>query len=129
MPTQAAAFIAASGLDRTPGDPYYHSAFGVPFQLHMVYDSSDPWATAAAPVIQSELQAAGLDTTLLPVAGATQTGKTLAAGFADLAVLPQTFTPVHEPDRGDVHAAARAARGRTAPRTGRATRTASSTSW
>ena len=93
VPTQAAAFIAASGLDRTPGDPYYHSSFGVPFQLHMVYDSSDPWATAAAPAIQSELQAAGLDTTLLPVAGATQTGKTLAAGFADLAVLPQTFTP------------------------------------
>jgi peptide/nickel transport system substrate-binding protein len=93
VPTQAAAFIEESGLDRTPGDPYYHSAFGAPFQLHMIYDSSDPWATAAAPVIQSELQEAGLDTTLLPVAGATQTGKTLAAGFADLAVLPQTFTP------------------------------------
>ena len=93
VPTQAAAFIAASGLERTPDDPYYHSPFGVPFQLHMVYDSSDPWATAAAPVIQSQLQAAGLDTTLLPVAGATQTGQTLAAGFADLAVLPQTFTP------------------------------------
>jgi peptide/nickel transport system substrate-binding protein len=93
VPTQAATFIAASGLERTPGDPYYHSSFGAPFQLHMVYDSSDPWATAAAPVIQSELVAAGLDTTLLPVAGATQTGETLAAGFADLAVLPQTFTP------------------------------------
>ena len=35
----------------------------------------------------------GLDTTLLPVAGAAQTGQVLAAGFADLAVLPQTFTP------------------------------------
>ncbi len=93
VPTQAAAFIEESGLERTPGDPYYHSAFGAPFQLHMIYDSSDSWATAAAPVIQTELQEAGLDTTLLPVAGATQTGKTLAAGFADLAVLPQTFTP------------------------------------
>jgi peptide/nickel transport system substrate-binding protein len=93
VPAQAATFIVATGLERTPGDAYYHSSFGAPFQLHMVYDSSDPWATAAAPVIQSELQAAGLDTTLLPVAGATQTGETLAAGFADLAVLPQTFTP------------------------------------
>jgi peptide/nickel transport system substrate-binding protein len=93
VPTQAATFITATGLDRSPGDPYYHWSFGAPFQLHMVYDSTDPWATAAAPVIQSELQAAGFDTTLLPVAGATQTGKTLAAGFADLAVLPQTFTP------------------------------------
>ena len=79
MPTQAATYIAATGLERTPGDPYYHSSFGTPFQMHMVYDSSDPWATAAAPVIQSELQAAGLDTTLLPVASATQTGETLAA--------------------------------------------------
>jgi peptide/nickel transport system substrate-binding protein len=93
VPTQAAAFIAATGLVRTPGDPYYHSSFGAPFQLHMVYDSSDPWAAAAAPTIQSELVAAGLDTTLLPVAGATQTGEVLAAGYADLAVLPQSFTP------------------------------------
>jgi peptide/nickel transport system substrate-binding protein len=93
VPTQAATFITASGLVRTPDDPSYHSPFGVPFALHMVYDSSDPWATAAAPQIQSELQAAGLDTTLLPVAGATQTGEVLAAGYADLAVLPQTFTP------------------------------------
>ncbi len=93
VPTQAAAFITASGLVRTAGDPYYHSAFGTPFQLHMIYDSSDPWATAAAPTMRAELQAAGLDTTLNPVAGATKTGQVLAAGFADLAVLPVTFTP------------------------------------
>jgi ABC-type transport system substrate-binding protein len=93
VPTQAAAFITTTGLDRTPGDPYYHYDFGAPFQLHMVYDSTDPWATAAAPVIRAELEAAGLDTTLLPVAGAAQTGQVLAAGFADLAVLPVTFSP------------------------------------
>ncbi|MGO8825476.1 MAG: ABC transporter family substrate-binding protein [Acidimicrobiales bacterium] len=93
VPTQAAAYIAASGLVKTPGDPYYHSAFGAPFQLHMVYDSSDPWASAAAPTIRAELEATGLDTTLLPVDGATETGEVLAAGFADLAVLPVTFTP------------------------------------
>jgi peptide/nickel transport system substrate-binding protein len=93
VPTQAASFIAMSGLERTPGDPYYHSAFGAPFALHMVYDSSDPWATSAAPTIRAELAAAGLDTTLLPVVGAAQTGQVLAAGFADLAVLPVTFTP------------------------------------
>ena len=38
----------------------------------MVYDSSDPWAAAAAPVIRDELEAAGLDTTLLPVDGRHQ---------------------------------------------------------
>jgi peptide/nickel transport system substrate-binding protein len=93
VPAQADAFIAMSGLVRSPGNPYYHSAFGAPFQLHMIYDSSDPWATAAAPVMQSELLAAGLDTTLLPVDGAAKTGQVLAAGYADLAVLPVTFTP------------------------------------
>ncbi len=93
VPAQAASFIAMSGLERTPGDPFYHSAFGARFQLHMVYDSSDPWATAAAPKIRADLEAAGLDTTMLPVVGAAQTGQVLAVGFADLAVLPVTFTP------------------------------------
>jgi peptide/nickel transport system substrate-binding protein len=93
VPAQAASFLAMSGLDRSPGNPYYHSDFGAPFQLHMVYDSSDPWAAEAAPTIRDQLEAAGLETTLLPVAGATQTGEVLAAGFADLAVLPVAFTP------------------------------------
>jgi len=93
VPQQADALLQASGLIRTPGDPYFHSAFGVPFQLHMVYDASDPWAAAAGPVIKSELQAAGLDTTLLPVDGASKTGQVLADGFADLALMPVTFSP------------------------------------
>lgn len=92
VPDQAAAFIEASGLTRT-GSEFYHFPFGTPFQLHMVYDASDPWAAAAAPVMREELEAAGLDTTLLPVTGATQTGQVLADGFADLAVLPVTFSP------------------------------------
>jgi peptide/nickel transport system substrate-binding protein len=93
VPAQAAALIAATGLVRPPGDPYYLSSFGAPFQLHMVYDSDDPWAAAAAPTIRAELQAAGLDTMLYPVAGAAKTGQVLAAGFADMALLPVTFTP------------------------------------
>jgi ABC-type transport system substrate-binding protein len=93
VPDQAAAFITASGLNRDGDTQYYHSAFGAPFQLHMVYDSSDPWASEAAPVIRSELQAAGLDTTLDSVDGAAKTGQVLADGFADLAVLPITFSP------------------------------------
>jgi ABC-type transport system substrate-binding protein len=93
VPAQAATLIQASGLVRTPGDPYYHSAFGAPFQLHMVYDAGDPWAAAAAPVIRTELDAAGLDTTLYPANSAARTGQILATGFADLALLPVTFTP------------------------------------
>ena len=62
--------------------PYYHSAFGVPFQLHMVYDSSDPWAAAAAPAIRvPSCRRPGFDTTLRPVAGAAETGQVLADGL------------------------------------------------
>jgi peptide/nickel transport system substrate-binding protein len=93
VPDQAATFIAASGLVRTPGVPYYHSAFGTPFALHLVVDESDPWAAAAGPVIQSELDAAGLDTTLFPVTSATAAGQVLSSGFADLALVPVTFSP------------------------------------
>jgi glutathione transport system substrate-binding protein len=93
VPDQAAALIQASGLVRTPGDPYYHSAFGAPFALHMVVDESDPWAAAVAPVVHSELVAAGLDTTLYPVTSARAAGQILAAEFADLALVPVTFTP------------------------------------
>ncbi len=93
VPAQAATLIQASGLVRSAGDTYYHFAFGAPFQLHMVYDADDTWAASAAPVIRSELDAAGLDTTLYPADGAAQAGQILATGFADLALLPVTFTP------------------------------------
>jgi peptide/nickel transport system substrate-binding protein len=93
VPSQADAYIAASGLVRTPGNLSYHTTFGIPFQLHMVYDSSDPWAAAAAPAIRDDLVDAGLDTVMVPETGAAQTGAVLAAGFADLAVLPQSFSP------------------------------------
>ncbi len=93
VPDQAAALIQATGLVRSPGDPYYHSAFGAPFVLRMVVDESDPWAAAAAPVIHSELVAAGLDTTLYPVTSTRAAGQILAAEFADLALVPVTFTP------------------------------------
>ncbi len=93
VPDQAAAFLAASGLVRTPDSPYYHSAFGVPFTLHLAVDESDPWAAAAAPVIRSDLQAAGLDTDLQTANSASAAGLALADGFADLAVVPVTFSP------------------------------------
>jgi peptide/nickel transport system substrate-binding protein len=93
VPDQAATFIEDTGLTRDGGTQFYHSAFGTPFTLHMVYDASDPWAAEAAPVIRAELEAAGLDTTLEPVEGAGQTGQVLADGFADLALVPVTFTP------------------------------------
>ncbi|HEY6473296.1 MAG TPA: ABC transporter substrate-binding protein [Acidimicrobiales bacterium] len=93
VPDQADAFLTSSGLVRPPGQPYYGFAFGVPFSLHLVVDGSDPWAAAAAPVIRSDLQAAGLDTDLQTVNSASAAGLALADGYADLAVVPVTFSP------------------------------------
>ncbi len=93
VPDQAAALIEATGLVRSPGNPYYHSAFGTPFTLHMVVDESDPWAAAAAPEIREELVAAGLDTTLVTVTSAQVAGQALSVGFADLSLVPVTFSP------------------------------------
>jgi peptide/nickel transport system substrate-binding protein len=93
VPQQADALLTASGLVRPPGAPYYEYAFGVPYTLHMVVDTSDPWAGRAALVIRSELEAAGLNTTLLGESNTTQAGQALADGFADIAVMPQSFSP------------------------------------
>ncbi|HWF14955.1 MAG TPA: ABC transporter substrate-binding protein, partial [Acidimicrobiales bacterium] len=93
VPDQAAAFLAASGLVRTPDSPYYHSAFGVPFTLHLAFDQSDPWAASAAPMIRDDLVAAGLDTQLEAMSSVAAAGEALAGGYADLAVFPVTFTP------------------------------------
>jgi peptide/nickel transport system substrate-binding protein len=93
VPDQAAAFLTASGLVRTADSPYYHSAFGVPFTLHLAVDESDPWAASAAPKLRDELVAAGLDTQLETLNSAAAAGEALAGGFADMAVVPVTFTP------------------------------------
>jgi peptide/nickel transport system substrate-binding protein len=93
VPAQADAFLAASGLVKTADSPYYHSAFGVPFTLHMVVDESDPWAASAAPTIRADLQAAGINTDIETAASASAAGEALAGGYADLALLPVTFSP------------------------------------
>ncbi len=93
VPNQAAAFVSATGLVRGDGDGVYHSAFGVPFTLRLVYDAADPWAAAAAPSIHDDLVDAGFSTTVSSEPDATQTGEALADGEADLALMPTDFTP------------------------------------
>jgi peptide/nickel transport system substrate-binding protein len=93
VPVQAGAYLAASGLVKTPGSPYYHSAFGVPFTLHMVVDESDPWAASAAPAIRADLLAAGINTDIQTATSAPAAGEALAGGYADMALLPVTFSP------------------------------------
>jgi peptide/nickel transport system substrate-binding protein len=93
VPDQAAAFVRQAGLVKSASTPLYHYPFGVPFQIHMVVDAADPWAMAAATTIHDELEDAGFDTTMTMVSSATNAGELLAAGWADLALMPQTFSP------------------------------------
>ncbi len=89
VPAQANALMTASGFVRAAGVPW-HSAFGVPFVLHLVVDDGDPWAAATAPQLVSELEAAGFAVSEYSVASASQAGAVLADGFADIALLPRT---------------------------------------
>jgi peptide/nickel transport system substrate-binding protein len=93
VPDQAASYVAAAGLVKSAADPLYHYAFGAPFVLNLVVDAGDPWAAAVAPTIHDELTAAGFDTTVTTEPTATETGQVLAAGYADLALMPQSFSP------------------------------------
>lgn len=90
-PVQAAALMVASGFDRTPPTPW-HTAFGVPFTLHLVVDNGDPWAAATTPQLVSQLESAGFAVTVYSVDSAAQAGSVLSNGFADLALLPRTST-------------------------------------
>jgi peptide/nickel transport system substrate-binding protein len=90
--TQSAALMVASGYVRAAGVTW-HSAFGVPFVLHLVVDDGDPWAAATEPQLVSQLQAAGYAVTTYSVPSAVAAGAVLAAGFADLALLPRTSSP------------------------------------
>jgi ABC-type transport system substrate-binding protein len=65
----------------------------VPLTLHLAVDQSDPWAASVAPMIRDDLVAAGLDTQLETMNTATDAGSALAAGYADMALLPVTFSP------------------------------------
>jgi peptide/nickel transport system substrate-binding protein len=93
VPDQAAALVEQAGLVKTPSMPLYHYPFGVPFQINMVVDAGDPWAAAAAQAIHDQLEDAGFDTTMTTAPTATSAGQLLAAGSADLALMPQTFSP------------------------------------
>ena len=93
VPQQAAAFLAASGLVKTADSPYYHYPFGVPFTLHMIVDGSDSWAASAAPAIRADLVAAGINTDIQMANSAPAAGEALAGGYADMALLPVTFSP------------------------------------
>jgi ABC-type transport system substrate-binding protein len=81
--------MTASGFVRAPGVPW-HSAFGVPFELHLVVDDGDPWAAATAPQLISQLESAGFAVSEYSVPSASQAGAVMADGFADLALLPRT---------------------------------------
>lgn len=91
VPDQANTLMTASGFVRSNGSPW-HSAFGVPFTLHLVIDNGDPWAAAAGPVVKSQLEAAGFAVSTYSVDSAASAGMVLADGFADLALLPRTST-------------------------------------
>ena len=109
--------------------PFYHYPFGVPFQVHMVVDAG---ATRGRPQRRrrstTELQDAGFDTTMTMAPTATSAGQLLAAGPADLALMPQTFSPYPSQTPGLVHLESRSPGKERVGQTGPASRIRNSTS-
>jgi peptide/nickel transport system substrate-binding protein len=89
---QASALMTAADYLRAGSDPW-EDLTGEPLTLRLGFDSSDVWATATAPQLQSQLQAAGFVVTLVPESTAGATGTALATGTVDLALLPRTSSP------------------------------------
>jgi peptide/nickel transport system substrate-binding protein len=89
---QASALMTAADYLRAGSDPW-EDLTGEPLTLRLGFDSSDVWATATAPQLQSQLQAAGFVVTLVPESTAGATGAALATGTVDLALLPRTSSP------------------------------------
>ena len=108
VPAQAASYIAASGLVKTPGDPYYHSAFGTPFELHMVYDSSDPWAVRGGPGDAGRAGGGGPGHDAAPGGWRHQDGRGPGGRVRRPGGAAGDLHPLHEPDHGVVHDAPRA---------------------
>jgi peptide/nickel transport system substrate-binding protein len=97
FPTQAdlaasAHEMATAGYVQTP-DGHWETVAGAPVVLRLAVDEGDPWAAAAGLGIVDQLQRAGFTVQLSTQATAVATGQTLAAGGADLAVLPLDASP------------------------------------
>jgi peptide/nickel transport system substrate-binding protein len=91
-PEEASALLVSSGYTRSATDTW-QNVFGVPLTLRLVVDDGDPWAFAAVPQLQSQLTNAGFGVQIIPAASATAAGEELAAGTADVALVPRTTSP------------------------------------
>jgi peptide/nickel transport system substrate-binding protein len=89
---QAAALMEAANYLRAGSQPW-ESVLGVPLSLRLAYDEGDVWAAATAPQLQSQLESAGFEVTLVPEATAVAAGTALSSGNVDLALLPRTSSP------------------------------------
>jgi ABC-type transport system substrate-binding protein len=91
-PTEVAALMTASGFTRVAPSGWL-TALGQPLSLSLVVDAGDPWAAATAAQLASQLQSAGFAVTVTQAASAVAAGEVLAAGSADLALIPMTTSP------------------------------------
>ncbi len=92
VPDQAAALMEAANYERVGADPW-RSLDGTPLTLRIAVDQGDAWASATAPQLAAQLNAAGYLVTLVPEPDAGATGRALAADDADPALIAMTSSP------------------------------------
>jgi peptide/nickel transport system substrate-binding protein len=91
-PAETEKLFIDSGYSRA-ADGTWQTPAGAPLTLRLVVDGGDPWAVTTAGLLARQIQRAGIGITTTVAASATAAGSTLAAGQADLALIPRTTSP------------------------------------
>ena len=91
-PDETTRLLLAAGYTRAV-DGSWMTPAGAPFTLRLVVDDGDGWAATTGALLMSQLTRAGIGVTLVPASSGTQAGTILAAGDADLGLIPRTTSP------------------------------------
>jgi len=88
----AAKLFTAAGFTRTIEGTWV-GADGAPFTVRLVVDTGDAWAATTGDLLVRQLEHAGITVTTTTAPTMAAAGAELAAGGADLALIPTTTSP------------------------------------
>jgi ABC-type transport system substrate-binding protein len=91
-PAETTRLLFAAGYTRAV-DGSWITPTGTLLTLRLVVDQADSWAVTTGALVVHQLTKAGFGVTVIPATSSTQAGTVLAAGNADLAIIPRTTSP------------------------------------
>jgi len=91
-PASTAKLLATLGYTRGPGGAFVDDA-GRPFTVRMAVEEGDPWIDGTAAALVAQLKVAGIDVTLVPVAGVPGLTAAAATDSYDMALVTRRSGP------------------------------------